>query len=351
MEKSIAVDEELSPIEKPNSTSFITSITNEWKPNLFINQSVCGSTWHEYYIEDSPDFTLESTECKCSSHSKSNLCKYENKYTGLVRKYYTDTKKLKDKVKELRENIDDLNKENEKIKIDSLELQQEYSLEIQNVQIRHQQKLIRAKNDLENFIKSLEEKLTKKFKEEYEKVLENVRNEYEEKIQMIRNDHEFEIIQIQENSEFDKGIELEEKIKQEFEGKLKEKTQEITLFYEEKMKQMRKEKGLQKKVEGKKVLVINNESASNESDLKEKISHQEKHISELNGIISQQEKTISDITSSSIFRKKSAFTASQVSQILNLLQYFLLRSCFSEAISISPEVLTTSLKSKLELFN
>lgn len=317
------LNEEISPTEKSSVSSFITSITNEWKPNSYINQSVCGSTWHEYYIEDSPDITLESSDCKCSSFSKLKICKYETKYTELVKKYYSDTKKLKDKVKELSDGISIAFKENEKLRHDLYGLQQDFSLEIQNIQARHQQKLLRTKVDLDSLVKSLDQKMAEKFKKENEEIIRNLQNSYEEKIQALKEEHEFEIFKIQENMQEDLVKDLREKLKHELESVYTIKIQELSTQYDERIRQFKKEKALSKCINTKKVLIVNNEPLDNEHELREKLNSYEKHIQELQSIITIQEKNILDMSSSltSSFKKKQpSFSPSQLSQVLSAIQ-------------------------------
>ena len=241
-----------------------------------------------------------------------------------MNKYYTDTQKLKAKIKELRGEISLAFQENYKLRSDISLMQQEYSLQIQDVQERHQQKLLRAKNDLENFINSLEEKITIKIRKESQELIEKIKNDYEEKIQNLKNEHEFEIINIQDNNHDDDMKNITDIVIKDVEEKHKQKIQEISLQYEERIKQIQREKGIQKMVKNKKVLEINNESENPQQEYQEKINSYEKHIKELRNIIESQEKNISEMSMSlnSSFKKKQPLSSYQVTKILQIFQYF-----------------------------
>jgi cell fate (sporulation/competence/biofilm development) regulator YlbF (YheA/YmcA/DUF963 family) len=322
MEKSLEIlEESLSPIGKGNSSSLLATITNEWKPNSYINQSVCGTSWHEYYLDDSPDLSFE-VDCKKGTTSKQKNCLYEEKYTNLVNKYYSDTRKLKDKIKELSVEITNAYQENYKLQTDISSLQQEYSLNIQNIQERHQQKLIRAKNDLGSYLDCVKRKINAQVSEKYEETIKNTKNYYEEKIESLKSDHELEIIQIQENySNYDiKTLTLE--ITKEIEVNFNKKIEEITQKYEEQIKKMRKEKGMLRAIDNKKSPDVAFETLNNQENPGEKISEYIKEIEDLKAVIHDQNTKISEMSAGlgSMFKKKQPLTPLQITKVVKTLE-------------------------------
>ncbi|OMJ95549.1 hypothetical protein SteCoe_958 [Stentor coeruleus] len=322
-------NDELSPIETHAGKKIISSITNEWKPNVLINQSVCASTWHEYYMENPLDQSPENTDCKCSNLNL-NLtmkCEFQEKYMSLLKKYYKDTAKLKDKIKDLRNEITLAYQENGKLRTDLSSLQQDYSLNIQNIQARHQQKLLRTKNDIESLVNAL-------------------KNEYDEKILALKSDYELELIKFQENNSEEKLIEFQKNLENEFQQKTAEEIQKITEKYEAQINRLRKEKSSQRVLENKRILEINTESTNKPSEIEGKLEQYEKLIKELQQTIINQEKNIVEMSSSlgATFKRRISFTPAQINKILQVLQAHF--SQYAEQIPLG--LLLETLKPKLE---
>jgi DNA repair exonuclease SbcCD ATPase subunit len=173
------------PIPTLKSQSLVTGITNEWKPNSFINKSVCGDTWHEFYLQDSSEGSLDSNDCKCQMFSKTSKCLFELRYTNLLEKYYKETTALKEKVNDLRNETELAYQEISRLKGQVLTIQQDYTLQIHNIQARHQQKMLRTKNDIEALVQSIEKKLENQVKQKIEDQINNLKNNYESKIENL----------------------------------------------------------------------------------------------------------------------------------------------------------------------
>lgn len=295
--------DELSPIETQTGKGIISSITNEWKPNILINQSVCASTWHEYYMENPLDQSPENTECKCSNLNLTMKCEFQEKYMSLLKKYYKDTAKLKDKIKDLRNEITLAYQENGKLRADLSNLQQDYSLNIQNIQARHQQKLLRTKNDIESLVNAL-------------------KNEYDDKISALKSDYELELIKFQENNSEEKFLEFQKTLENEFQQKTAEEIQKITEKYEAQISRLRKEKSSQRVLENKRILEISTESANKPPEIEGKLEQYEKLIKQLQQTVISQEKNIAEMSSSlgATFKRKISFTPAQTNKILQVLQ-------------------------------
>lgn len=292
------------PTPSLKTQSLVTGITNEWKPNSYINKSVCGETWHDFYLQDSSEGSLDSSDCKCQAFSKSSKCLFELRYTNLLEKYYKETTTLKERISELRNETELAYQEISKLKTQVFNIQQDYTLQIHNIQARHQQKMLRTKNDIEALVSSIETKLENQLKSKYEQVLldtknkneakiEDINNEWEEKLASLRNEYEIEIIKLQEEAAEEEVFRIEQKVNEIVQAQVKEKVQKVEEKYEEMLKKLRKERV---RIREEKVEVRFDLENSNDSILiQEKIEGYEKIIKELGETIKDKDRSIQEM--------------------------------------------------------
>ena len=325
-----------STSEDPTPTlktqSLVTGITNEWKPNSYINKSVCGETWHDFYLQDSSEGSLDSSDCKCQTFSKSSKCLFELRYTNLLEKYYKETTTLKERIAVLRNETELAYQEISKLKTQVFNIQQDYTLQIHNIQARHQQKMLRTKNDIEALVSSIETKLENQLKGKYEQLfldmenkceakIEEMNSECEEKIAVLRNEYEIEIIKLQEEAAEEEASRIEQKVNEIVKAEVKEKVQKVEEKYEEMLKKLRKERV---RVKQEKVEVRFDLENSNDNILiQEKIEGYEKIIKELREVIKSKDFTIQEMSldlSASFKRKPKKICELTPTSTLNIIQ-------------------------------
>lgn len=373
MEKHSDISDQ--PIPTLKSQSLVAGITNEWKPNSFINKSVCGDTWHEFYLQDSSEGSLDSNDCKCQMFSKTSKCLFELRYTNLLDKYYKETSALKEKINDLRSETELAYIEISKLKTQILTIQQDYTLQIHNIQARHQQKMLRTKNDIEALVKSIENKLENQNRARHEEALESVRseylkkiqeleqeinrkvsdcqvlqlkktvnelesanqelekmilkekqsrellverirNEYEEKIAELQSEHEIEIIRVQDEERQNLQSELKTLVDEAVKARLEEEILKVTNKYEDLLKKQRKSNYRQ--LDSKKVLEFSTENSNSAvPEAQDKLQLYQTRIAELESKTQAQAKTIEELSSSlsCTFKRKPA-----ASKIISIFQ-------------------------------
>ena len=179
-----------------------TSITTEWKPNTYINQSVCFSSMHENYcrdlqetthslLEDSPKYDQDIEAMK------SYINRRETKYRKLQKIYNKDMLAQREELATLRDKLSKSEEEVQKLTSTVELMKKEHIQQLQNLQARHEQKLQKSKLDLESLINDISEKnsifMTDLLKTAHAQEIEKLKDYYEEKIEELRVEHELEL--------------------------------------------------------------------------------------------------------------------------------------------------------------
>ena len=338
----------------------------------------------------SSEGSLDSNDCKCQMFSKTSKCLFELRYTNLLEKYYKETSALKDKINDLRSETELAYIEISRLKTQVLTIQQDYTLQIHNIQARHQQKMLRTKNDIEALVKSIEHKLESQNRARNEEMLESLRGEYEKRIQeleleanqkasncqlqelkeltsltqdlqqqlskarasqqaelqSIHNDyeerlaelaseHEIEIIRLQDEERQNLQSDFQSAVDEAVKGRLQEEVSKVTSKYEDLLKKQRKSN--YRLLDCKKVLELSAENSNLPvPEAPDKLELCQRRIAELEAETRSQAKTIEDLSSSltCTFKRKPA-----VSKIVSIFQ--------STCASLSPEELD-QLRAKLD---
>lgn len=304
------------------SPSHNSSITMEWKPNTFINQSASFCYIHENYRHE-PDIYTPSSKSMIP-HSEptllqTQLYQTEQRYRKLYAQYERDVRLLNEQLVDANNELAIAHQEISKAALEKARIQQEYALRLQNMQAHHERKMQRSKQDLDILLSEINEKaamdLTSKIQEEHRQEIHKLRDEYEEKIEQLKTEHEIELQEKEED--FEKAIaelqdklshkgefskfkydevvkEIEKKLRQEYElvyNNTKEPVKSSTLALDP--SRFRKVKDTSP------IFPIPEDSNSSDLELKSKILEQQK-------IIDQQEKTIQSLTSQlqDTYRKK-----------------------------------------------
>ena len=190
--RSLINDSKVNSVySKPNSDSSVessspsprheSSITMEWKPNTYINQSVCFSSMHDNYCkelqetihtaDDSPESDIEAMKCYINRR--------ENKYRKLQKIYNKDVNLLRDEINALNVKVRQVDSENMRLTALVEIMKKEHIQQIQNLQARHEIKLQKNKIDFEGLIQEVREnKKIDKIQSSHFKEIEKIRNFY-----------------------------------------------------------------------------------------------------------------------------------------------------------------------------
>ncbi|CAG9322497.1 unnamed protein product [Blepharisma stoltei] len=259
------------------------SITSEWKPNAFINQSICFSAVNRTQPLEPPKPTETSQELEdlhCLLQIKdTKIQKIKQKYQNLLEKTNKELVEAKLHYKQANQEIATLKKMNDMIK-------EQNAKQIEDLQMRHEKKLQRVKQDVDSYLSELYEKaavyVTEKLKISHKKEMMGLREQYEEEISRIRMDYEAEI----EEKEYENQKLLEQ---------LEEQTEEFTEETSEKYENLIKKHAQKKK---------------HKKD--RKLETMMRHIEEQKLIIESQQRIIDDLSRElqETFRRKSRLSSS-----------------------------------------
>ncbi|CAG9325549.1 unnamed protein product [Blepharisma stoltei] len=172
------------------------SITVEWKPNGFVNQSICFNAVNRNKTIDTPKPTEASPdfeELQCLlQHKDAKIQKIRQKSQCLLEKSNKDLIEAKLHYKQANQEIATLKKMNELIK-------EQNSKQLEDLQVRHERKLQKVKQDVDNYLSELYEKaavyVTEKLKISHKREIMGLKEQYEEKINRMRMEYEAEIDQ------------------------------------------------------------------------------------------------------------------------------------------------------------
>lgn len=181
-----------------------SSITMEWKPNTYINQSICFSSMHDNYckeIQESCQSQLNDTESptyeKDIEAMKYYIHRRDSKYRKLQKTYNRDIMHLKDEFSIVQSKLSQSESEIERLTSVIELMKTEHTQQLQNMQARHERKLQRSKQDLDALLSDINEKtaayVSEKLKATHEEEIEKIRDLYEEKIEELRVEYELEI--------------------------------------------------------------------------------------------------------------------------------------------------------------
>lgn len=180
-----------------------TSITMEWKPNTYINQSVCFSSMHDNYCKEIQDLGQGIANENDSPYEQDiEAMKYyihrrDSKYRKLQKTYNRDVIQLKEEVNAITEKFNQSQTEINRLAAVVEALQVEHTQQLQNMQARHERKLQRGKLDLDSLLSDINEKtaayVSEKMTAAHQEEIEKLRDFYEEKIEELRVEHELEL--------------------------------------------------------------------------------------------------------------------------------------------------------------
>lgn len=326
-----------------------TSITTEWKPNTYINQSVCFSSMHENYCKDFQDTThsLVEDSPKLSQDIEAMKCyinRRESKYRKLQKIYNKDMLAQREEVASLRSRLQQSEEEVERLTATVELMKQKHIEQLQNLQARHEHKLKKSKLDLETLISDISEKnsifVTELLRKAHQEEMSKLKDYYEEKIEEMRVEHELELNakEVEDsNSEFQDQLNV---YKKEMESMEKKYSKELSNLKRMLMIQKEENKSL-KRVE-------------NDEELKMKIKSLEEENENLKDNIEQYQKTIDELSKelSASFRKKKSTSIEDVlegdlNRLLGQINCYLDASDFASSKDLGETI--KSLQSKIEL--
>ena len=297
-----------------------SSITMEWKPNTYINQSVCFSSMHDNYCKEIQDINQSLIhESESPTHEKDiEAMKYyihrrDSKYRKLQKTYNREVMQLKEEATILQEKLANRDIEIEKLSSVIEIMQIEHTQQLQNMQARHERKLQKSKLDLDSLLSDVNEKtanyVAEKMKVSHQEEIEKLRDFYEEKIEELRMEHELEL------NARDNGTEEEnfEDIKENNEclnrkiEEFKDQVESMEKKYTREINNLKRLLTIQR--EENKCLKKNENSEDEEA--KNKIKILEEEISSLKETIESYEKTIDELSKElqGTFRKKKKSTS------------------------------------------
>lgn len=181
-----------------------SSITMEWKPNTYINQSVCFSSMHDNYCRDLSDINESIVnESESPTYEKDiEAMKYyihrrDSKYRKLQKRYNRDVMQLKEDIASLQSKLEQSTGETARLESVVEAHRKEHALQLQNIQARHERKLQRSKQDLDSLLSDINQKtalyVTEKLQKSHQQEIEKIRDYYEQKIEELRVEHELEL--------------------------------------------------------------------------------------------------------------------------------------------------------------
>ena len=325
-----------------------SSITMEWKPNTYINQSVCFSSMHDNYckelqetthsvVHESPEKDIEAM--KCYIHRR------ENKYRKLQKIYNKDINLLRDEITVLNGKVHQADLENSRLASLMEMMKKEHIQQIQNLQARHEIKLQKTRVDMEGLIQEMREnssgKLSEKLQLSHLREIEKIRDFYEEKIENMRVEHELELSEKEAeiNESSSKGINHDS---------CKVSTEMIEKKYTKEINNLKRIIMIQK--EENKNLKLN----ENFDDLNAEIIRLREENESLRETIEEYQKTIDELSKelSASFRKKKSCSAEDgiegdLHKILGQINNYLDSSDLASSKDLGETL--RSLQSKIEL--
>ncbi|OMJ79738.1 hypothetical protein SteCoe_20165 [Stentor coeruleus] len=331
-----------------------SSITMEWKPNTYINQSVCFSSMHDNYCGDIQE-TCQSIQAESESPiyekdieaMKYYIHRRDSKFRKLQKTYNRDVMQLKDEVVSLQgkltQNGEDVKRLTSVIEV----MKKDHIQQLQNIQARHERKLQRSKQDLDVLLSDINEKtalyVSEKLTKTYQEEIEKLRDYYETKIEDLRLIHEFELNEQEKHTDCNEDLykELEE-CKKELQTAEKKCSKEINNL--KRLLTIQREENLcLKKVE-------NHE----ETELKKKLNEVENENLVLKETIESYGKTIDELSIElqGMFKKKKKATSGEtleggLSKLLGQINSYLDNSDFMSSKDFGETL--KSLQNKIEL--
>ncbi|CAG9328767.1 unnamed protein product [Blepharisma stoltei] len=316
-----------SPSSSPNASQN-SSITMEWKPNTYINQSICFSSMHDHYCEEIIDSTQtllnESDEGLAYKQDIDAMRYYiqskESKLRKLQRRYQRDIGKLKDELAQSKAETEAAQKEIYFLNQEIDRMQQDFTQQLLNNQARHERKLQRSKQDLDALISENNEKtaifVAEKLRAIHQAEMDKLRDDYEEQIERLRMEHELEIQEKEEEYESiiskENNFKIDEERLEEMERAHKKNIESLEDKYEEEIERLKKQIQNMKEERPKKNLIMKfEENKINEKEiqeLQEKIQIFQEEAQEQRRIIELQKKTIEDLSKElqGTFKKRPA---------------------------------------------
>ena len=333
-----------------------SSITMEWKPNTYINQSVCFSSMHDNYCKDMQDLSLNLTpEGESPTYEKNiEAMKYyihrrDSKFRKLQKTYNRDVMQLKEEVSALQSKLSQRNDEVEKLTELFDKIQEDHTLQLQNMQARHERKLQRSKMDLDSLLSDINEKtavyVTEKMKVEHQEEIEALRDFYEEKIEELRVEHELEL----NSREFGEGKEnFKEELEKERERQ-REVIEGIEMKYGKEISNLKRLLTIQRE-ENKCLKTV---ESYDEVEMKKLVKRMEEEIESLKETIDSYGRTIDELSKElqGTFRKKKKNTQEGLEGDLHMLLGQINTFLDSSELTSSKDLGETikSLQSKIEL--
>ena len=325
-----------------------SSITMEWKPNTYINQSVCFSSMHDNYCKelqetihtsanDSPESDIEAMKCYINRR--------ENKYRKLQKIYNKDVNLLRDEINAMNVKVSQADSENFRLTALVEMMKKEHIQQIQNLQARHEIKLQKNKVDLEGLIQEIRENrsvlVSDKLKLSHYKEIEKVRNLYEEKIETLKAEHELEL------SEKEAGL-RQSIIKGSNHEACKASAEMVEKKYVKELNNLKRMLMIQKEE--------NKNLKQNESfdEINEEVGRLREENAGLRETIEEHQKTIDELSKelSASFRKKKGYSAEEgieddLHKILGQINNYLDSSDLASSKDFGETL--RSLQSKIEL--